>query len=326
MRADRLLSLVLLLRARGRLTAATLASELEVSTRTVLRDIDALSAAGIPVYAERGRDGGFALLPGFSTDLTGLTPDEAVALLTAQSSATPEALGLGPAFASAIRKVVAALPASTRPGATEAAGRVLVDPKSGGWTRRTVSPPTEPEPPLAIVQRAVFAGTRLRIRYPTRPRDPEPELTWRVVDPLGLVSAAGRWYLLALHDGADRTYRVSRIVEAVEEDEPAHRPTGIDLAQLWQRRQSDFRARLRSTAARVRVRTDRLEELTRTALGRTATHDDVPGWLVVDLEFADLGHAEHVVWGLSPHAEALSPAELLAALSRRAAATASLYP
>lgn len=326
MRADRLLSLVLLLHARGQLTAAALAAELEVSTRTVLRDIDALSAAGIPVYAERGRDGGFALLPGFSTDLTGLTPDEAVALLTAQSSATPDALGLGPAFASAIRKVVAALPASTRPGATEAAGRVLVDPLSGGWTRRTLSPPGEPEPPLAIVQRAVFAGNRLRIRYPKRPRDPEPELTWRVVDPLGLVSAAGRWYLLALHDGSDRTYRVSRIVEAVEESEPAHRPTGIDLAQLWQRRQADFRARMRSVAARVRVRADRLDDLTRTALGQTATLDEQPGWLVVELEFADLGHAEHVLWTLSPHAQALSPPELRTALSTRSHAVAALYP
>ncbi|GAA5145401.1 YafY family protein [Pseudonocardia eucalypti] len=314
MRADRLLALVLLLRARGRLTAAALAAELEVSTRTVLRDIDALSAAGIPVYAERGRDGGFALLPGFSTDLTGLTPDEAVALLTAQSAATPEALGLGPAFASAIRKVVAALPASTRPGATEAAERVLVDPRIR-WTR---CPPPLDEPALATVQRAVFAGRRLRIRYPTNTKDPDSEQTWRVVDPLGLVNTANRWYLLALHDARDRTYRVSRISEAVDLDEPARRPRGIDLAQLWRRRQADFRSRLTSVSARVRVRAERLDELVRTCLGHLSEPGEHPGWLLVDIEFADLGHAEHVIWSLAPHAEALSPPTLRTALAERA--------
>ena len=107
MRADRLLALMLLLRSRGRLSAATLARELEVSTRTVLRDVEALSSAGVPVYAERGRAGGFALLPGFTTDLTGLTPDEALALLTAGSRSDAAALGLAPALASAMRKVLA---------------------------------------------------------------------------------------------------------------------------------------------------------------------------------------------------------------------------
>src|SRR3954454_19436311 len=128
MRADRLVSLVLLLRQRGRLTADVLARELDVSTRTVLRDIEALSTAGVPVYAERGRHGGFALLPGYRTDLTGLTSEEAVALVVAGSRARASAPGMAPALASAMRKVVAALPERHRDSTTEAAGRILVRP------------------------------------------------------------------------------------------------------------------------------------------------------------------------------------------------------
>lgn len=225
MRADRLLSLVLLLRHRGRATAAVLARELEVSERTVLRDVEALSAAGIPVYAERGRHGGFALLPGFTTDLTGLTPAEAVALLGSGATSTPGALGLGTEFASAMRKIVAALPDAAREQATDAAGRVLV--RRGGWLRDTDDGATTDV--LTAVQRAVFGGVRLRIRYRagTRPGAEPGPAAERVVDPVGLVQAAGRWYLLALRDGEDRTYRVSRIEEAEPLAEPAHRPEGV---------------------------------------------------------------------------------------------------
>jgi predicted DNA-binding transcriptional regulator YafY len=315
MRADRLLSLVLLLRNRGRMTASALARELEVSTRTVLRDVDALATAGIPVYAERGRDGGFALLPGFSTDLTGLTPDEAVALLTARSRATSDALGLGPAFASAMRKVIAAMPATTRADATHAADRVLVRP--GGWL---ADPP--PDPALASVQHAVFTGRRLRIRYrpaePPHTRPDERSRGWRIVDPIGLVSAAGRWYLLALRDGRDRTYRLSRIAEAVELDEPARRPDGANLEELWLRRRAEFRADRDRVTVRARVRPARYNQLADAALALTATPTTDPGWLTVDAEFGDLRHAEAVLWTLAPQAEALAPPALRSALTHRA--------
>ena len=313
MRADRLLSLVLLLRSRGRMTASALARELEVSTRTVLRDVEALSAAGIPVYAERGRDGGFALLPGFTTDLTGLTADEAVALLTARSRDASEALGLGDAFSSAFRKIVAALPESARAGAAGAAGRVLVRP--GGF----LGDP-EPEPALAAVRRAVVAGRRVRIRYPSR-----GEERWRTVDPLGLVSAAGRWYLLALHDDADRTYRVSRIREVAELDEPARRPAGVELRELWERRRADFRASAGGVSVAVRVRESRRAELGRLALGVTAERPDDDGWLRVEAVFGDLRHAEMVLWNLVPAAEALAPDGLRAALRDRALAVAAAH-
>ena len=314
MRADRLLSLVLLLRHRGRMTATQLARELEVSSRTVMRDVEALSAAGIPVYAERGRDGGFALLPGFTTDLTGLTHDEALALLTAQSRATPEALGLGPAFAAAVRKVIAAMPDSARRTAVDAADRVLAG--QAGW----LSEP-EGDAHLAAVRRAVFAGRRLRLRYAAR----DEPARWRTVDPVGLVEAGGRWYLLATRDGAERTYRLSR-VEAVEEvDEPAHRGPDVDLEEVWLRRRAAFTAVLPRVAATVRVRTTRRPELAAACIEITGEQPDGPDHLRVEVAFGDLHHAERVVWMLGDAAEALAPAALRAGVAARAAAVAAFY-
>ena len=314
MRADRLLSLVLLLRHRGRMTAAELARELEVSPRTVLRDVEALSSAGIPVYAERGSRGGFALLPGFTTDLTGLTHDEALALLTAQSRATSEALGLGPAFAAAVRKVVAAMPDAARRSATHAADRVLA--QQGGW----LGDP-EPDVHLATVRRAVFADRRLRLRYAAR----DEPARWRTVDPVGLVEAGGRWYLLATRDGVERTYRLSR-VEAVEElDEPARRGSEVDLEQAWRRRRTAFAAALPSTSATVRVRVTRRAELVTAALGVVDEQSDGPDLLRIEVAFGDPRHAERVLWMLGDDVEVLAPAPLRATVAARAAAVAALY-
>src|SRR5689334_16787917 len=192
MRADRLVSLVLLLRRHGRLSATALARELEVSTRTVLRDIDALSAAGVPVYAERGRHGGFALLPGFQTELTGLNHDEALALLVAGSRRGAQAFGLGSALASALLKVIDALPTDLRDTAVGVSERLLVEPETDLLSRRQ---PVEeiPEPVLSEVRRAVLSGHKLRIHY-APPNDPP---TWRAVDPVGLVTVRDQTYLLA---------------------------------------------------------------------------------------------------------------------------------
>jgi predicted DNA-binding transcriptional regulator YafY len=183
-RADRLVSLVLLLRRHGRLSAAALARELEVSTRTVLRDIEALSAAGVPVYAERGRNGGFALLPGFRTELTGLNHDEALALLVAGSRRGAQAFGLGSALASAMRKVVDALPESYRATAAGAARRLLIDPETDLLSRRLVAEEV-PDAVVAEIRRAVFAGHKLRIHYAAADRRSQ----WRTVDPIGLAGA-----------------------------------------------------------------------------------------------------------------------------------------
>lgn len=180
-KADRLLSILLLLQTRGRVAASELAERLEVSPRTIYRDVEALSAAGVPVYAERGRNGGIALLPGFRTDVTGLTSDEARALFVLTAQGTHAALGLDGALGSALRKVMAALPAPHRPAAELTSRRILVDPD-----RWMSGPRTAVD--LDTLHTAVFTDCRLRIRYrhsgATRPRT-------YTVDPYGLVAKAG---------------------------------------------------------------------------------------------------------------------------------------
>jgi predicted DNA-binding transcriptional regulator YafY len=174
---------------------------------------------------------------------------------------------------------------------------------------------------LAAVRRAVFAGRRLRLRYAAR----DEPARWRTVDPVGLVEAGGRWYLLATRDGAERTYRLSR-VEAVEEvDEPAHRGPDVDLEEVWLRRRAAFTAVLPRIAATVRVRTTRRPELAAACIEITGEQPDGPDHLRVEVAFGDLHHAERVVWMLGDAAEALAPAALRAGVAARAAAVAAFY-
>ncbi|CAL9494962.1 hypothetical protein SUDANB120_03329 [Streptomyces sp. enrichment culture] len=320
MRADRLVSLVLLLRRRGRMTAGALARELDVSTRTVLRDVEALSAAGVPVYAERGRHGGFALLPGFRTELTGLSHDEALALLTAAPGRGEQAFGLGPALASAVRKVVDAMPEGHRTGADEAARRFLVDPETDLLARRTATGEV-PDAVMAEVRRAVLAGRRLRIRYEATGQAPR----WRTVDPIGLVTVRDRGYLLATRAGADRTYRLSRVLAAEELPDAAQRPSGVDLDRIWRERSARFLSSGDHLAVLVRVAPARREELLDAALAVRAERADGDGWWRLEVAFQDARHAEWALWQLGPDAEALAPQSLRAALRARAAALAARY-
>ncbi len=318
MRADRLVSL-LLLRQRGRLTADTLAGELEVSTRTVLRDIEALSAAGVPVYAERGRHGGFALLPGFRTELTGLNHDEALALLTAGAGHGGEVFGLASALASARRKVVDALPESHRLTASDAAQRFLVEPETDLLSRR---PTTEQVPGTAMleVRRAVLAGHRLRIHYAATDQAPQ----WRTVDPIGLVTVRDRGYLLATRSGADRTYRLSRVLAAEELPEPAQRPHQVDLERDWRQRCAQFLTDGHLTVL-VRVNPAQREDLLSTTVAVRAEEPDPDGWLRLEVTFQDSRHAEWALWQLGPDAEALTPQSLRTSLRNRATAVATRY-
>lgn len=319
-RADRLVSLVLLLRQRGRLSATTLARELEVSTRTVLRDIEALSAAGVPVYAERGRRGGFALLPGFRTELTGLNHDEALALLVAGSRRGAQAFGLGSALASAMLKVVDALPESYRDTAAGAVERLLIDPETDLLARRQVAEEV-PDAIVAEVRRAVFAGHRLRIRYAAVGRSPQ----WRTVDPIGLVTVRDQGYLLATRAGEDRTYRLSRVLAAEELAEPAQRPDRVDLDRAWQDRSTRFRTGGDQVTVLVRVNPARREDLVGTALAVLAEATEADGWLRLEVTFQDSRHAEWALWQLAMNAEALAPQWLRTSLRDRAAAIATRY-
>ncbi|WP_067480023.1 helix-turn-helix transcriptional regulator [Nocardia amamiensis] len=320
MRADRLVSLVLLLRQRGRLTAAELADELEVSTRTVLRDIEALSAAGVPVFAERGRHGGFALLPGFRTELTGLNHDEALALLIAGSRRGAQAFGLGSALASAMLKVVDALPENYRDTAADVAERLLIDPETDLLSRRLVAEEV-PGTIVAEVRRAVFAGHKLRIHYAALDQTPK----WRTVDPIGLVIVRDQVYLLATRSGADRTYRLSRVLAAQELPEPAQRPDRVDLDRAWQERSTRFRTSGDQIAVLVRVHPARREDLVSTALAVRTEEPDANGWLRLEVTFQDARHAEWALWQLTTDAEALAPQSLRTSLRNRAAAIATCY-
>ncbi|WP_328943229.1 WYL domain-containing protein [Streptomyces sp. NBC_00250] len=319
MRADRLVSLVLLLRRHGRLTADTLARELEVSTRTVLRDIEALSVAGVPVYAERGRHGGFALLPGFRTELTGLNHDEALALLTAGSGRGEQVLGLGKALASAVRKVVDALPEQHLATASDAAQRFLVDPETDLLSRRPVTDEV-PGAVMTEVRRSVLAGHKLRIHYAATGEAPQ----WRTVDPIGLVTVRERGYLLATRDGEDRTYRLSRVVAAEELPEAAERPNRVDLDRIWRERSARFLADGHITVL-VRVDPVRREELLDSAVAVRAEAPDGDGRLRLELTFQDAWHAEWALWRLGTDVEALAPQSLRTSLRDRAAAIVARY-
>ncbi|QNP66252.1 helix-turn-helix transcriptional regulator [Streptomyces genisteinicus] len=320
MRADRLVSLVLLLRQHGRLPASALARELEVSTRTVLRDIEALSAAGVPVYAERGRHGGFALLPGFRTELTGLNHDEALALLVAGSRRGVQMFGLGSALASAMLKVVDALPETYRDTAAGAAQRLLIEPETDLLSRRLVAEEV-PDAVMAEVLRAVFAGHRLRIHYAAVGQSAK----WRTVDPIGLVTVRDQGYLLATRSGADRTYRLSRVLAAEELAEPAQRPDRVDLDRAWQERSTRFRTGGDQVAVLVRVDPARREDLAGTALAVLAEEADTDDRLRLEVTFQDRRHAEWALWQLDTSAEVLAPQWLRNALHDRAAVIASRY-
>ena len=221
MRASRLVQLLLFLQTRGRTTAAVLARELEVSERTIHRDVDALSAAGVPIYAERGPHGGIQLIDGYRTRLTGLTGEEAEAVFLSGLPGPAAELGLGTVVAAARLKILAALPSELRVRASRLVERFHLD--AAGWFHAS-----EEVPHLAALADAVWESRRLKITYGRGDREVE-----RSLEPLGLVLKAGVWYLVASSDGGVRTYRVSRIRAAVSTDEQVARPADFDLAAYW---------------------------------------------------------------------------------------------
>ncbi|NYD98827.1 putative DNA-binding transcriptional regulator YafY [Kineosphaera limosa] len=313
------MSLVLLLRQRGRMTAAALAGELEVSTRTVLRDIEALSTAGVPVGSDRGRHGGFWLLPGFRTELTGLNHDEALALLTAGSGRGEKVFGLSAALASAMRKVVDALPEGHRSGLDAAASRFLVEPETDLLSRPAASEEVT-RAVMGSVRQAVLTGHRLRFDYAAPDRPP----TQHTVDPIGLVTVRGRTYLLATKTGQDRTYRLSRMLTAEQLPDPAERPTQVDLDRIWAQRSARFLSE-NHLAVVVRVAPARREDLLNNARSVRLEAAEPDGRVRLEVAFEDLRHAVWAVWQLGTAAEVLAPEELRAALRDRAQTLAARY-
>src|SRR5204863_6619018 len=222
-RADRLVAILLLLQARGQVTAAEVAEELEVSERTARRDLEALGMAGLPIYSQQGRHGGWRLAGGGKTDLSGLTAGEARALFLV---AGPSSAATTPQVKAALRKLVRALPEPLRSGAQAASDSVVIDP--GGWGERTYSRP--PPEFLDAVQRAVVEGEQVVLGYVAR----TSERTTRVVHPLGLATKGSTWYLIADTEAGLRTFRVDRMPSVEPTGAPVVRPPGFELAQAWQ--------------------------------------------------------------------------------------------
>lgn len=328
MRASRLLSILLLLQTRGRMTARELAVALEVSERTVYRDMESLSAAGVPVYGESGHDGGYALVEGYRTRLTGLHEAEADALSLAGLPQAAAELGLGSVLAIAQLKLDAALPPALRDRVGRVRERFHVD--APAWYQEA-----EPVPFLTAVADAVWNERVLRIRYR---RWAEPREVERVLHPLGLVLKAGLWYLVAA-DGASRsgsesvrTYRVSQILELAEDGCGFARPAAFGLAEYWRASLADFdRRRFRGTAT-LRLSpeaVDRMADLydatVLRAVAESAGAPDESGWIraVIPIEAGRLalGEVFKLGWGI----EVLEPEWLRGAVAEAARELARLH-
>ncbi|MFJ4745259.1 helix-turn-helix transcriptional regulator [Streptomyces sp. NPDC088775] len=319
MKSDRLLSILLLLQTRGLVPASELAERLEVSVRTIYRDIEALAASGVPVYAERGRHGGIALLPGFRTDVTGLTADEARALFVLAAEGTHAALGLDAALGSALRKVMAALPEPHRPAAELTSRRILVDPV------RWMSGP-RPAVDVAELHDAVLTDRRLRLGY--RHSGTSDPRTY-TVDPYGLVVKAGVWYLVADRDGVPRLFRADRVRRAGLLDAPVERRPGVELADLWDELRRQVEERPGRVRLRVRVRRSRLDLFLRLNAGWLTGEPRPEGraggeWLRAELAVDSVEHARSLL-SFGPNVEVLSPPEARDVLARHAAAVVALY-
>lgn len=318
MRADRLLTLVALLRRHGKLSAAELARRLEVDRRTVLRDVEALSTAGFGIYAERGRNGGFALLPEYRPDVGGLTADETRALFLAGGQPTLARLGLAGPLASALTKLSTELPPEHRQQVDRAGSRILID--AGGWTTGP-----EPLPWLETVQQAVFADRRLRFDYLPRPGR---RAGVRTVDPYGLLQAAGTWYLIAAHRGRPRTYRVSRMTSAQLLPQPSVRPDDLDLAALWERLRGEYADAANGIMIKIKVPRQWVDLVRRNLAVQLAGPPVITAAgdaMIVEAPVTGIRGTTGTLAGFGDMIEVLEPPELIDSLVTVAAQLTALY-
>jgi len=304
MRASRLVTLLLLLQTRGRMTAGELAAELEMSVRTVHRDVEALAEAGVPIYAERGPHGGIRLVDGYRTRLTGLTPEEAEGLFLSGLPGPAAELGLGTVVAAARLKVLAALPPELRTRASRLVERFHLD--ASGWFAAD-----EPVPHLGALSEAVWEAHRIRIAYERGDRRVE-----RVIEPLGLVLKAGAWYVVAASDGQLRTYRVARVVAAEPLPDRFERPPGFELAAFWSESSAAYEREAPRIEVTVRVDPDRIESLRRAVGGRrvdaaeTLEGEDPAGWRRLRLLLDWPEAVSAILLGAGPGLEVLDPPDV----------------
>src|SRR5262245_37612586 len=319
MRASRLLSILMVLQARGRTTAEALATQFEVSVRTIYRDIEQLSAAGVPVYADRGRNGGFDLLDGYRTKLTGLSPDEAAALFFSGLPGPAAELGLADLMTTAQLKFTAALPEMARATARRVAARFHLDPT--GWFQGAADARL-----LPVLADAAWNDKRVELRY----RRWNDSVT-RKVQPLGLVLKGGVWYLVARVGDQIRTYKVAHIDQLKVLGERFDRPADFNLAQFWTVAAHAYEAGLYRFKAELRVSPTGLKKLemlgsnVAKAAAATASRADRNGWVRVTIPIESIRHATFELTRLGLDIEVLNPQDLRKSMSEAARSLLRLY-
>lgn len=317
MRADRLLSILMLLQVHRRLTARELAERLEVSERTILRDMDALSGAGVPVVAERGKGGGWGLLDDYQTTLTGLNLTEVQALFLPKPTHFLADLGWSQAFEAALLKLLAALPAANRQQVERVSQRIHVDPN--GWHHWD-----EEMTAFPILQTAVWQDRQVYLSY-DRGNGQRVE---RLVSPLGLVAKGSIWYLVAATGEAVRSYRISRVQNAALTDSSCDRPPNFNLAEYWQQSTTEFKAALPYYGVTVRVAPEAIAWLRWGGYFARIEQMDAPdaeGWIPVSLRFDVEKAACAYVLGFGAQMEVIEPLELRDRVLQTAKAAIALY-
>ncbi|MGP4081157.1 helix-turn-helix transcriptional regulator [Pseudalkalibacillus sp. R45] len=318
MRGDRLVSIVLLLQSHGRLTAAELAEKLEVSERTIYRDLEALSGTGIPVIAERGRNGGWSLLENYRTTLTGLKESEIRTLFLSPSTQLLEDLGLTRTSEEARNKLIASLPSEYRGKAKEVWNRIHID--TSTWRDRKEKIMT-----FDVMKNAIWNNCKLKINYQTA----EGKATERLVEPLGLVAKGSRWYLIACKaDGEFRNFRASRIEYAEPTDEQFERPADFDLATYWKSSTKAFIEKLPTYSVWVEAAPSILPRMKFT--GRfvqkiEAGSETGEGWTPIKLSFDTKEEAISYILGFADQIKVIEPKELKTEILSAAEATVRFY-
>jgi predicted DNA-binding transcriptional regulator YafY len=321
MRADRLLSIMMMLQTRGHITARELAERLEVSERTIYRDLEALGMAGVPVYTERGPGGGCMLAEGYRTGLTGLTETEVRTLFMSGSPGPLADLGMGKALEAALLKLLAALPQTHRRNIERARQRIHLDAAAWSYSEETL-------PHLHTILEAIWQDMKLRLVY----RKNERDISQRIIEPLGLVAKAMIWYLVAAIPGGElRTFRVSRILEAEPTGEYFQRPESFDLASYWAEACRQFESSWLRYPATLRFSPEIIAELpfvfgeSITSLIEQAEPPDTDGWITLTLSFESFEAARTRVLGLGTGVEVISPVELRQGVIQFARGIAAFY-
>ena len=324
MRADRLLSILMLLQARGRMTAGQLAAELEVSLRTIYRDIDALCISGVPIYSERGRDGGYALLDGYRTSLTGLNESEVRALFMLSIPSPLRELGVGKELETALRKLVAALPAARREDERHVRERIHLD--ASWWFQGS-----EPVPHLAAMHRAAWEDRWVEIRH--RLRFPPTFDVEQRIAPYGLVAKAGVWYMVYAYQERVRVLPVAHVSHAQVLEEHFERPAGFDLKTFWQKWCAEVEEERPAYAVRMRVAPHIASNLAwylgegqNRAVLNAPPQSDGKDWSTVEWVFESLAEARSRLLALGGAVEVLEPLPLRRAMADYGRQIVARYP